>query len=65
MGCATAGVRLVDVVVTTKLVRSGTIIAQTDLKDGDRVLIDATARGEILEAPEIRVEDLSSAEHKH
>lgn len=64
-GCATAGVRLVDIVDSTKLFRSGMGITEQDLRRGDRVVIEATARGQILEASEIRVDDLSSTEHKH
>lgn len=65
MGCSTSGVRLVDILDTTKLLRSGAVITETDLQSGDRVVIEATARGEILEATGVRIEDLSSTEHKH
>jgi hypothetical protein len=42
-----------------------TRITEQDLRRGDRVVIDATNRGEILEAIEIRVNDLSSPEQAH
>jgi hypothetical protein len=63
-GCA-AGIRLVDVVDGTKLFRGGTGITEQDLRRGDRVAIEATVRGEVLEATEIRVNELSSPEHAH
>jgi len=64
-GCATTGVKLVDIVDSTKLFRSGTGITEKELRRGDRVVIEATARGDVLEASEIDVDDLGSAEHKH
>lgn len=64
-GCATTGVKLVDIVDSTKLFRNGTGITGKDLRRGDRVVIEATARGDVLEASEIDVDDLGSAEHKH
>jgi len=63
-GCATTGVKLVDIVDSTKLFRSGTGITVKDLRPGDRVVIEATARGDVLEASEIDVNDSGSAEHK-
>lgn len=63
-GCA-AGIRLVDVVDSTKLFRGTTGITEQDLRRGDRVVIEATVRGEVLEATEIRVSVLSSPEHAH
>jgi hypothetical protein len=65
MGCATSGVRLVDIVEGTRLLRSGAAIVGSDLQRGDRVDIDATAHGDILEAAEIRVDESGSGEHKH
>jgi hypothetical protein len=64
-GCATTGVKLVDIVDSTKLFRSGTGITDKDLRPGDRVVIEATARGDVLEASEIDVDESGSAEHKH
>jgi len=64
-GCATAGIRLVHIVESTKLFRGSAEITGQDLRRGDHVVIDATVRGEILEASEIRLNDLSSPEHTH
>jgi hypothetical protein len=63
-GCA-AGIKLVDIVESTRLFRSGEGITEHDLRSGDRVVIEATARGQILEASEIRVGNLASAEHTY
>ena len=60
-GCATAAISVVDIVKVTKLFRSGTEITDKDLKRGDRVVVEATMRGDILEASEIRVDDLVPA----
>ena len=65
MGCATSGIRLVDIVEGTKLFRSGSAIADKDLQRGDHVIIDATVHGEILEAVEIRVQDSAAPDHTH
>jgi len=62
-GCATSGVRLIDIVQGTKLLRNGAVITESDLHRGDRILVVATARGQILEAIEIQVQDVSSIEH--
>ena len=62
-GCATSGVRLIDIVQGTKLLRNGALITESDLHRGDRILVVATARGQILEAIEIQVQDVSSIEH--
>ena len=64
-GCATSGVRLIDIVQGTKLLRNGALITESDLHRGDRILVVATARGQILEAIEIQVQDVSSIEHAH
>jgi hypothetical protein len=64
-GCATSGVRLIDIVQGTKLLRNGAVITESDLHRGDRILVVATARGQILEAIEIQVQDVSSIEHAH
>ena len=64
-GCATSGVRLIDIVQSTRLLRNGAVITENDLHRGDRVLVEATARGQILEAIEIQVQDASSIEHAH
>ena len=65
IGCATSGIRLVDIVEGTRLLRSGASIADKDLQRGDRVVIEATTRGDVMEASEITVDDSSSREHKH
>lgn len=64
-GCATSGVRLIDIVQRTRLLRNGAVITESDLHRGDRVLVEAIARGQILEANEIQVQDASSTEHAH
>jgi hypothetical protein len=64
-GCATSGVKLIDIVENTKLRRSGALITNKELQRGDRVVIEATARGQILEANEIWVQDSSSTERDH
>ncbi len=65
MGCATSGIKLVDIVERTKLFRSGSAITDRDLQRGDHIIVDATAHGEILEAIEIRVQDLTAPHHTH
>src|SRR5260370_26207149 len=64
-GCATSGVRLIDIIQGTRLLRNGAVITESDLHRGDRVLVEATARGQILEASEIQVQDAPSTEHAH
>ena len=64
-GCATSGVRVIEIVDGTKLRKSGATITGRDLQRGDRVSIEATARGPILEANEILVEDSGSPEPDH
>ena len=64
-GCAISGVRWIDIVQATRLLRNGAVITESDLHRGDRVLVEATARGQILEAIEIQVQDESSIEHAH
>ena len=59
-GCATSGIKLVDIVEGTKLFRGEFAIADKDLQRGDRVIIDATAHGEFLQAVEIRVQDATA-----
>lgn len=63
-GCA-SGVRLIDIVQGTRLLRNGAVITESDLHRGDHVLVEATARGQILEAVEIQVQDASPIEHAH
>lgn len=64
-GCATSGVRLIDIVHGTRLLRNGVVITESDLHRGDRVLVEATARDQIMEAIEIQVQDASSIEQGH
>ena len=64
-GCATSGVRWIDIVQGTRLLRNGAVITESDLHRGDRVLVEATARDQIMEAIEIQVQDASSIEHAH
>jgi hypothetical protein len=64
-GCATSGVRLIDIVQGTRLLRNGAVITESDLHRGDRVLVEAIARGQILEASEIQVQDASPTERAH
>jgi hypothetical protein len=64
-GCATSGVMLIDIVPGTRLLRNGAVITKSDLHRGDHVLVEATGRGQILEASEIQVLDANSTEHAH
>ena len=65
MGCATSGIKLVDIVEDTKLFRGESPIADKDLQRGDRVIIDATTHGEVLQAVQIRVQDATAPDHAH
>ncbi|HLV85865.1 MAG TPA: hypothetical protein VKV39_02740 [Candidatus Sulfotelmatobacter sp.] len=65
MGCATSGIKMVDIVERTKLFRGDAAISDNDLQRGDHVTVDAALRGEILEAIEIRVRDLNASDHSH
>jgi hypothetical protein len=65
MGCATSGIKMVDIVERTKLFRGDAAIRDNDLQRGDHVTVDAAHRGETLEAIEIRVQDLTAPGHTH
>jgi len=65
MGCATSGIKMVDIVERTKLFRGDAVITDDDLQRGDHVTVDAALRGETLEAIEIRVQDLNASDHRH
>lgn len=65
MGCATSGIKMVDIVEHTKLFRGDAVISDNDLQRGDHVTVDAAHRGEALEAIEIRVQDLTAPGHTH
>ena len=65
MGCATSGIKMVDIVERTKLFRGDSAISDNDLQRGDHVTVDAALRGETLEAIEIRVQDLNASDHRH
>ncbi|HXJ87548.1 MAG TPA: hypothetical protein VMS18_12075 [Candidatus Binatia bacterium] len=65
MGCATSGIRMVDIVDRTRLFRGDAVISDNDLQRGDHVTVDAALRGETLEAIEIRVQDLTAPGHTH
>jgi hypothetical protein len=65
MGCATSGIKMVDIVERTRLFRGDAAITDNDLQRGDHVTVDAALRGETLEAIEIRVQDLTAPGHTH
>ena len=65
MGCATSGIKMVDIVEHTKLFRGDAAISDNNLQLGDHVTVDAAHRGETLEAIEIRVQDLTATGHTH
>ncbi|HTT22568.1 MAG TPA: hypothetical protein VMG82_26810 [Candidatus Sulfotelmatobacter sp.] len=65
MGCATSGIKMVDIVERTRLFRGDAVISDSDLQRGDHVTVDAALRGETLEAIEIRVQDLTAPDHRH
>ena len=65
MGCATSGIKMVDIVERTRLFRGDAVISDSDLQRGDHVTVDAALRGETLEAIEIRVQDLNASDHRH
>jgi hypothetical protein len=65
MGCATSGIKMVDIVERTRLFRGDAVISDSDLQRGDHVRVDAALRGETLEAIEIRVQDLTAPDHRH
>ncbi|HXJ88160.1 MAG TPA: hypothetical protein VMS18_15175 [Candidatus Binatia bacterium] len=65
MGCATSGIKMVDIVERTKLFRGDIAISDNNLQRGDHVTLEATHRGEILEAIEIRVQALTVPDPSH
>jgi hypothetical protein len=65
MGCATSGIKMVDIGERTKLFSGDAPISDNDLQRGDRVIVDAAHHGEILEAIEVRVLDLAVPDHTH
>ena len=48
MGCATSGIKMVDIVQRTKLFRGDAPISDNDLQRGDRVIVDAAHHGELF-----------------
>ena len=65
MGCATSGIKMVDIVERTKLFRGNVVISVSDLQRGEHVIVEAAHREETLEAIEIRVQDLTAPVHTH
>lgn len=63
MGCATSGIKMVDIVERTRLLRGDAAISDNDLQRGDHVSVDLVHHGEILEAIEIRIQDLTPPGH--
>lgn len=65
MGCATSGIKMVDIVERTKLFRGHAAISDNDLQRGDHVIVDAAQHGEILEEIEIQLQELTASDHTH